>query len=323
MNREIQPTAERAPVLTLGESMLIVVGEQGPLETAAGARISTAGAEGNVAIGLSRLGVPVTWVGRIGDDPPGRRIARDLRGEGVDVREIVDPASPTGLVVKERRSAGRSGVLYYRSGSAGSRLAAEDLDELDFSRFSLLHVTGITVALSAVARDAVRSAIRRAQEAGVPVSFDVNHRSKLWSTDDYLDEYRWIIQHSTIVFAGEDEAGLVEPQGSNARECASMIAERGPSEVVIKQGASGCFALDEGRLTSCEAVPVTVVDTVGAGDAFVAGYLADRWEGLPMRRRLETAVACGALACSVAGDWEGAARRADLIALKAIEPVAR
>jgi 2-dehydro-3-deoxygluconokinase len=317
------PSSPAKPVLTLGESMLIAVGGKGPLETISEARISTAGAEGNVAIGLARLGAPVTWVGRVGDDAPGRRVVRDLRGEGVTVRATVESSAQTALILKERRSAGRSGVLYFRTGSAGSRLSEEDLNEIEFSAFAILHVTGITMALSVSAREAVKRAVGRANEAGVPVSFDVNHRSSLWSNDDYLEHYRWVVERSTIVFAGEDEALLVEPKASDPFESVTMIAQRGPSEIVIKQGEKGCFALHQGQLTSCPPVPVPVVDTVGAGDAFVAGYLADRLEGVPMLGRLETAVACGALACTVAGDWEGAARRSDIAALRSVDPVER
>jgi 2-dehydro-3-deoxygluconokinase len=310
-------------VLTLGESMVIVVAERGPLETAAQARLSTAGAEGNVAIGLSRLGAVVTWLGRVGDDAPGRRVIRDLRSEGVDAQAILDASSPTGALLKERRSPGRSSVTYYRSGSAGSRLCPDDLAAVDFSAVGMLHVTGITLALSPSAREAVREAVRRANDAGVPVSFDVNHRSSLWKTDDFVLDYRWVVERSTIVFAGEDEAHLVEHGATSIEECASMIARRGPAEVIIKRGADGCLAFVDGQFTSHPAVPVDVVDTVGAGDAFVAGYLVERLAASPLSRRLQTAVACGALACTVANDWEGAPRWADIASLTDTEPVAR
>jgi 2-dehydro-3-deoxygluconokinase len=312
-------------ILTLGEGLGVVrASAVGSLATASALDIGTGGAELNVAVGLARLGAVVTWLGRVGDDGVGRRVVRDLRGEGVEVRASVDPAAPTGLLLKETPIQGRSVVSYYRTGSAGSRLSTEDLSGVDWTAVALLHITGITPAISATARAAVDAAIDAASAAGAAISFDVNHRSRLWSAEEAAPVYRRLAERSTIVFAGEDEAALLAPDaGGDAESLMHGIAAAGVREVVLKRGALGATALVDGERFTVEGVRISVVDTVGAGDAFVAGYLAELMSGKDVPERLGTAVRTGAFACLHPGDWEGAARRDDLRLLEDGEPVRR
>ena len=302
-------------VVTLGETMALLRPE-GDAALAQVDRLSVGigGAESNVAIGLARLGTAVAWLGRVGADGFGDRIVRELRGEGVEVIAVVDGTAPTGLMVKEHATTDSARpVVYYRTGSAGSHLTTGDLDALRVPDAALLHVTGITPALSASAHGTVLAAIESATAAGVPVSFDVNHRPSLWRDRDAVETYRAIAARATIVFAGLDEAQLLIGGEPSAPEAAAAISALGPSQVVIKLGADGCLALIDGERFDVPAVTVQVVDTVGAGDAFVAGYLAELLAGLPPEARLTTAVTTGAFACTSPGDWEGFPRRDQLL----------
>jgi 2-dehydro-3-deoxygluconokinase len=281
------------------------------------------GAESNFAIAVQRLGTPATWIGRIGNDSLGEKVVRELRSEGLTVHPLTDPTAPTGLMIKERRTAEASRVWYYRSASAGSRLSAEDIPAGVVESAALLHITGITPALSDSAAKAVATAVERASEAGVPVSFDVNHRSALWHDRNATPVYRELAARSTIVFAGYDEARLVAPEASGVADVATAISNLGPSQVIIKLGADGCHALVDGRTTRQPAVPVRPVDTVGAGDAFVAGYVSEYVAGHDVSTRVTTAVTAGAFACLTHGDWEGMPRRSELPLLHASEPVTR
>lgn len=309
-------------VVTIGEAIAVLRSrELGSIAHAPDLVIGTGGAEGNVAIGLARLGAPVTWLGRVGDDGLGQRVARELRAEGVDTVAIVDGTAPTALLLKETPAAGRTRISYYRAGSAGSRLAPADLSALALTPDDILHVTGITPALSATARDAVEHALDLADAAGAAVSFDVNHRSRLWPAVEASPVYRAIASRATIVFAGDDEARMLVPElaidadaDAAAHDLAAAIAALGPREVIIKRGAAGASALVDGTRHDVAAVEVSVVDTVGAGDAFVAGYLAERLAGRDVAGRLATAALVGALVCTHAGDWEGLPTRADLAA---------
>jgi 2-dehydro-3-deoxygluconokinase len=311
-------------VVTIGETMALMYSSTpGPLAHAHDLTLGIGGAESNFAIALQRLGTPATWIGRIGDDSLGEKVARELRAEGLTVHAVIDPTAPTGLMIKERRTADASRVWYYRSASAGSRLCADDIPVGIIESAALLHITGITPALSDTAAKAVVTAIDRASEAGVPVSFDVNHRSSLWTDRDATPVYRELVARSTIVFAGYEEARLLVPEASGVTEVATAISKLSPSQVIIKLGADGCFALVDGRATRQPAIAVHPVDTVGAGDAFVAGYVSEYVAGHGISTRLTTAVTAGAFACLTHGDWEGMPRRSELGLLNASEPVTR
>ena len=255
-------------------------------------------------------------------EPLGQLVEREIRAEGVDARIAVDPSAPTGLMIKERRTPATQRVSYYRAGSAGSRITPADVDAQLISDAALLHVSGITPALSPQAEATLRYAIDTARAAGVPVSFDLNFRGNLWSPEGAGSVYRDIIPLVDVVFAGDDEAAIAVGPGE-AKELARRLAALGPRQAVIKLGANGALALVNGELYSQPAVPVEALDTVGAGDAFVAGYLSEFIAGLPPAESLRTAVATGAFACLVPGDWEGAPRRHELTLLASKEPVNR
>jgi 2-dehydro-3-deoxygluconokinase len=312
------------PVVTVGETMaLMYTTAPGPLAHAHELALGIGGAESNVAIAVRRLGTAATWIGRIGDDSLGEKVVRELRAESLTVHAVTDPDAATGVMIKERRTAHTARVWYYRSGSAGSRLTEADIPDGVVESAALLHITGITPALSASAAAAVDAALQRAAAAHVPVSFDVNHRSALWRDREASAVYRQLAARSDIVFAGYDEAGLVVPGVTGVDERARAIADLGPSQVIVKLGAEGCYALVDGRPTTQAAIPIQTVDTVGAGDAFVAGYLSDYVGGKEVSARLHTAVTAGAFACLVGGDWESMPRRDELALLSVTEPVTR
>lgn len=313
-----------AEVVTLGETMVLMRSARpGPLSHSAMFELGTGGAESNVAIGLCRLGATVDWVGRVGTDSAGDLVLRELRAEGVGVRAVRDTQAPTGLMLKERRTADAVRVWYYRAGSAGSRLCTADVPGEAIADARILHITGITPALSEGAAQAVEYAVDCARDAGTLVSFDLNYRSALWDRETAGPVLRKLASGADIVFAGEDEAAIALGSSGTARHLAEALAGMGPSQVLIKRGSEGCAALIDGLEYSVGAVPVHAVDTVGAGDAFVAGYLAELLAGEAPAARLATAVRAGAFACLSPGDWEGAPFRSDLALLGASDPVQR
>ncbi|WP_144714919.1 sugar kinase [Curtobacterium pusillum] len=307
-------------VLTFGETMLLLTGrDTGAVPDLDHMRVDTGGAESNVAIGLVRAGVPTTWVGRVGTDPAGDRVRRDVGGEGVDVVAVADPERSTGIMMKERLADGRTRVTYHRRGSAGSALRATDLPTSIVETATLLHVTGITLALSDEARATVEAAVDRADAARVPVSFDVNHRPKLIDAEAARERYRAVARRSSIVFAGDDEArlvlGLADDEGDD-ETLAHELAALGHGRAVVKLGSRGAVASIDGAFLRRPATPVRVVDPVGAGDAFVAGWLAAALGGATAADALDRAADAGALACTVESDWQ----RPDPAALHAQAP---
>lgn len=315
----------RGAVVTIGESMALLTVPAGrQLRGGAGVPVGFGGAESNVAIGLARLDVPVGWISRVGDDAFGSLITRELRGEGVEVLAAVDAQAPTGLMVKEHRHGIPWRVRYYRAGSAASRLDPADLatgaviDAICSAR--VLHLTGITAAISPSALATLHRAIEIARAAGTSVSFDVNHRSALWSDAQAAPVLAQLCASADLVFAGEAEAALVlGARDSGKEELARGLARLGPSTVVLKLGARGALALTDDRIVAVEPDPITVVDPVGAGDAFVAGYLGALVDGCSTIDCLRRGNRLGGAVCQVPGDWEGLPTQDELESLTAAQ----
>jgi 2-dehydro-3-deoxygluconokinase len=306
-------------LLTLGETLGVAWTEVGdPLRTAHTLRLSTAGAESTVAVGMRRLGHQATWVGVVGADPIGQRVHRELAAEGVDVRFIrTSHTAPTAFMLRDRSPADRVAVTYYRAASAGSELSPSDVDAaFDMAGpVDVLHTTGITVALSDSCHQAVLRAIERARSAGVPVSFDVNLRTTLPGSRHVAARARALLADVDVLFTGADELLTVTDvdDPSDLRAAAAQLLDAGPREVVIKRGAAGATAyLADGGVWDEPATPVTVADVIGAGDSFVAGYLSARCEGGAIQQRLARGTQCAARTVGTHGDWEGLPTLAEL-----------
>jgi 2-dehydro-3-deoxygluconokinase len=300
-------------VLTVGETMVLLNPmESGPLRYSDRFAKRIGGAESNVAIGLARLDHESTWVSRVGDDPHGRYVRDTIRGEGVTTEVAFDDGAPTGLMFKERREVGESRVFYYRDGSAASRLDPEDLPAGEIGESDYLHLTGITPALSESCRDLCFEAAALAREQDTRVSFDPNLRFKLWDESAMRETLLPLAERADVVFPGTEE-GEVLLGTSDPEEIAAAFRERGAEEVVVTLGGEGAYVDADGVRERVEPTPIErVVDTVGAGDGFVAGYLSGRLDGLDPVAATERAANCGALATTVAGDIEGLPTRDDL-----------
>lgn len=301
-----------AEVVTMGESMVVFVPESsGPLRHADRFTRGVAGAESNVAIGLCRLGHPAAWMGRLGDDEFGRYIWTTLRGEGVDLSHAaMDPDAPTGIMFKERAVGADSRVFYYRRGSAASRQDAPDLAATAFQGARWLHLTGITPALGEAPRRATARALQLAREFGLGVSLDPNYRARLWSRAEAAPVLRALADQVDVLLISDGEGevlyGVSEPDA-----VASAALACGCRLVAVKRGERGALlATAQGRW-SIPAFPVPVVEPTGAGDAFAAGLLAGLLEGRSPESCGRLGAVCGALVCTVAGDWEGAPEAAD------------
>ncbi|MFG1656471.1 sugar kinase [Micromonospora chersina] len=307
-------------LLTFGEA-LVSLRSTGPLTAGGALTPNLAGAEANVAIGLARLGHRAAFAGRVSDDELGAFLLRQLRAEGVDVTHVVrDPERPAGLMFLERRTADLTRVLYQRAGSAGSALGVDDLRPALAAGARVLHLTGITPALSDRAREAAAWAAETAARAGTLVCLDVNHRAKLWSRDDARAVLTPLAGHASVVVASADELDLVGAPGADEETLAAGLLARGVSTVLVKLGGDGARAYTAEGRRDAAALPVTAVDTVGAGDAFTAGYLSGHLDGLDLAGRLRRAVTLGAFAVAGHGDWETLPRRDELSLLDSPQP---
>lgn len=307
-------------VLTLGEAMVSFRCEA-TLSAGSAWTLRLAGAESNVAIALARLGHGARWVGRLGADPFGELVLTQLRAEGVSVEHVLrDPHRPTGLMFVERRTADLVRVEYRREGSAGSALSPGDVLGAIEGGVRILHLTGITPALSAGASETVLSLARAARDVGATVSLDVNYRNRLWSRDQARAALARLVEFVDVVIASDDELDLLSHADHSEVGVVEALLEAGTSHVAVKRGAHGASLwCGAGRLDAT-AVPVTAVDTLGAGDAFSAGLLSGLLDRLPPAECLRRGTVLGAFAVSSHGDWEGLPRRHELNLLDGLRP---
>jgi len=282
-----------AAVTCLGEAMALLI----PDPDGSRYTLSVGGAEANVACALAALGVPARWAGRVGNDHFGRVVLRTLAERGVDISAVeVDPARQTGLYAKEivERS---TRMRYYRSGSAACAMGPRLADTPAIRDVPLLHLSGITPALSDSCA-ALVDAILTAPRPGRLVSFDVNLRPALWPGRDpaiLLD----LARRADLVFVGADEAEALCGVGA-PDQLRRLLPE--PRTLVVKQGADGAVGFEAGRRIHVPALPVEIAEPTGAGDAFAAGFIAATLRGLSLRDRLRLGTLAAACALRVRGD---------------------
>ncbi|WP_248802472.1 sugar kinase [Pseudomonas sp. MWU13-2100] len=304
-------------ILSFGETMAMFVAEQtGDLARVGHFHKRIAGADSNVAIGLARLGFKVNWLSRVGADSLGRFVIDTLQGEGLHCDYVdIDPRYPTGFQLKSREDRGQDPqVEYFRRGSAASHLSVADIRP-ELLTADHLHATGIPPALSASARELSFELMTRMAAAGRSVSFDPNLRPNLWTSEKQMIEdvnALAALAHWVLPGLGEGRllTGYQEP-----RDIAAFYLDQGAAVVAIKLGADGAYyrtQRDEGFVA---AVPVqTVVDTVGAGDAFAVGVVSALLENHSVAQAMARGNWIGAQAVQSRGDMEGLPTREQLTA---------
>jgi 2-dehydro-3-deoxygluconokinase len=287
-------------VLTVGETMALL----DPLDDGSTYRLRIGGAESNFAVALTRLGARVTWISRLGTDSFGDLVEDTLTREGVDVRAARDPDRPTGVYFKQR-AGGRTSMLYYRAGSAASALGPEDVPDEALDGVDLVHLTGITTALGSGPRELVHDVARRARRRGITVVLDPNYRPALWESPG---EAAAALPEADWVLSGLEEGHLLF--GTDSTEA---LAEAIGAQVAIRIGERGAVVSEDGRLV--EVAPPRledVVDEIGAGDGFAAGFAYGLLQGWPPSRCANAGNVVAAGALRGGGDWETYPRLADV-----------
>lgn len=266
--------------------------------------VEIGGAESNVCVALSRLGRHCGWVSRLPDQALGNSVLRVLKSDGVDVTAVKRvPGERVGTYFIEYASQPRSiQVIYDRANSAASHLSVDDIDWDYLLDTRVLHLTGITAALSDSCYEVVAQAIKRARAAGVTVSFDVNYRGKLWDAPTAGRKLRPFIAEADLLFCkGADAALLFNCQGEPQVLMEKVKALTPAKALVCTFGEQGAALLQNEELSKEPAIPVQIVDRIGSGDAFAAGVL-DGWLDSDLRDGLRRGVALAAIALSQFGD---------------------
>jgi len=301
--------------LLVGEPMgLFIAKTEGRLEDVSEYYFALAGAEFNVAVGMTRLEHPVSYLTKLGRDPFGTRIVKSMQAEGISTDDILySDDRRTGFMLKGSTSEGDPDIFYFRAGSAASTLSPADVENLDFSKFRAIHLTGITPALSESTAELCLYLADKARENGLFLSFDPNLRPQLWPSTEAMADYINALAAKVDLFlpgVGEGKVllGLEDPV---------IIADRyrsmGAKNVVVKVGPSGAYYDTTDGKGFVPGFRVDhVVDTVGAGDGFATGVLTARAEGLSWYDSVRRGNAIGAIQVMSKGDNEGLPTRAEL-----------
>jgi 2-dehydro-3-deoxygluconokinase len=301
-------------VVTFGETMVLFTPDStGSMRYAANFSRKFGGAESNFAIGLARLGYRVGWFSRVGDDEFGKAVLSFIRGESVDVsRVITDASAPTGLYFKELKNSQDTNVYYYRKDSAASRMSKEDLDRNYLAQAKYLFISGITPALSESCEEMVFEAIAIAKKNGLKIVFDPNLRRKLWPEHKAREVLLKIASCADIVLPGISEGQFLFGE-SNPLLLGQKFLDLGASLVVIKLGEKGAVYFTREKHEFVPGYDVEqVVDPIGAGDGFAAGFVSGLLDGLDIYHSVQRANGVGAMITMVSGDVEGLPERPDL-----------
>lgn len=302
-------------VLLVGEPMGLFIAEQeGRLDQVEHYTLSIAGAEYNVAVGMSRLGHQVSYLTKLGQDPFGKRIAEQMSKNGIQTEQILwSNKYKTGMMMKNKVSQGDPEICYFRAGSAASTLSMAEVDAVDFAEYSHLHMTGIFPALSASCQQAAKQLLTRAKEAGLFCSFDPNLRPSLWGTQEVMiktvNEFAAL---ADLVLPGVGEGELLTGS-SEPEQIANFYHQLGVGAVVVKLGAGGAFWSQNGMQQTVFGFPVEqIVDTVGAGDGFAVGVISALMEQHSLAEAAVRGNAIGAIQVMSQGDNEGLPHRSQL-----------
>ncbi|HKO89590.1 MAG TPA: sugar kinase, partial [Polyangiaceae bacterium] len=291
-------------LVALGEVMLrLSAPPPERLEQAVALNIQIGGSEANVAAACARLGMRTALISALpATHPWADRAVRELSGHGVDCSGVRRPdGTRMGLYFLEYAPAPRPVRIHYdRRDSAASRLTADDIDWSILRGARLLHLSGITPALGEGLREVIRRALREAAAAGVPVSFDVNYRSRLWTPKEARPFLLEVLPSVRYLFVGSDDAETVfELSGSAPGVLEGLRALAPAATIALTLGEAGSAVLDGATAHAPrKRYSVTVVDRVGAGDAFAAGFLWAMLSGRGPQVALDAATALAALKCT-------------------------
>jgi len=302
-------------IMLVGEPMgLFIAQTEGLLETVKQYSTAVAGAEFNVAVGLSRLGHQVGYLTKLGKDPLGKQIVNTMKQNKIETSLIsFSEEHATGLMLKSKVCTGDPEIFYYRKNSAASSIEKQDIDRIDFTEYNCLHMTGIFPALSQTTLEAAKYLMQKAKESGLTIFFDPNLRPQLWG-----DKAKMIATLNELALCADYfmpgiKEGTILTGCTTEESIAEYYMQCGIKNVIIKVGAKGAYVATKDAHAYVPGFKVEkIVDTVGAGDGFAAGVISAVMEGLPTIEAANRGNAIGAIQVMSVGDNEGLPTRDEL-----------
>lgn len=303
-------------VITIGDAMVAMCPkEKGPILFCNTFERKIGGAELNVAIGCARLGLKSGWISRLGQDDFGKHILKTVRGEGIDTSQIeLVEGYQTSVYFREVMANGDSRSFYYREKSPTSTMIAESLDENYFRNSKVLHITGVFPSINDNNKEILLKAVELAKKNNLLISFDPNIRLKMWTKSQAREFINKFLSEVDILLVGDEEISiLIDEEDTN--EAIKKFHDMGIDKVVVKRGAKGAIGSDGSNIYDVAAIkPKALIDTVGAGDGFAAGFLSAYLKGDSFEESIEFANAVGSLVVGIEGDNEGLPYYEDVLA---------
>lgn len=302
-------------ILLVGEPMgLFIAQNEGPLEKITNYSLAVAGAEFNVAVGLSRLEYKASYLTKLGDDPFGKLIANVLDQNNIDNKLVIyTKERSTGFMLKSMVSKGDPEIFYFRKNSAASTLSKQDIEKIDFSSYGYLHLTGIFPALSETACQAAFYLLEKAKANGLKITFDPNLRPQLWKDKEtMISTINKLAAEADIVFPGQAE-GEILVGSTDPQVISDFYLSKGAKIVVTKLGSEGAYVATQKESYMVPGFKVEkIVDTVGAGDGFAAGTISGLLDGKSIKEAVLRGNAVGAIQVMSRGDNDGLPTREQL-----------
>lgn len=293
---------------TFGETMLrLSPSPEERLETTDNLEVHSGGAESNVAITAANLGIDAAWLSKLPENPLGRRIERDHRANGVEVAVSWDSSSTGRLgtyFLEHGQHPRNAKVIYDRANSSVTTVTPDELD-LDLIReAAYFHTSGITPALSETLQETTAELLDIANESDTSTVFDLNYRSKLWSTSEAREGFSGLLSKVDIICGSEgDIRNVLGYTGDVERLAEALRADYEADLVLVTSGADGVVASDGENSFEQPAYQAETVDPIGSGDAFLAGFLAYRLRDRSIPAALDAGTATAAISRTTKGDW--------------------
>ncbi len=294
-------------IITIGDALVLFnPSTKGPLRFVNAFERKVGGAELNVAIGCSRLGLSAGWMSRLGKDEFGRYIHNFVRGEGVDVSEVqLIEGYPTSIYFKEILNGENINSYYYRHQSPTLTYKNEEINEEYIKQAKILHVSGVFPAVNDTNKEVMAHLLKLAKKNNLTVSFDPNIRLKLWGAEEAVQTLRSYLPYVDLLMTGEEEAEILFGT-SNPDEVYEIAKGFGIEHVILKQGERGAIGFRDGERVHSPVIDKgKVIDVIGAGDGFAAGYLYSLIKEMSLEKSLMFANAVAAHVIGVEGDNEG------------------
>ena len=290
---------------TFGEAMALFLAQD--TDNVVDAKIfrrSSAGAEGNVAVAVSRLGLKAHFFTHFGADELGAAVLNDFIAEGVDVSGVKRVPEFTGTMIRNPGTSRAVEAIYLRKGSAASTITPSDIDCEIIRASRWVHTTGITCAISRSAAESVKFTLEKSREFGVARSLDLNIRRKLWSEHQARVVVEPLVHDMELLIGGEDEYAVIFGQ-ADPRKAISLAHSRGCRIVIMTKGDQPIRYSINGEYGELDPPKVIAVDPVGSGDAFTGGVIAGLLGGLDPLAAIRQGSISGARVASQFGDWAG------------------